>query len=161
MKDLQNIKTKSKWQKNVKAKLLAEQKLARETLLTERRERARKAREAFVIKSQLKQANKEKQILGAGKGRATQSEASPMPSSWVDSLGYDEPTMTLKATLNGKDYFWRPVAKSVFLLWESGLATCRTNDHSGKKRWYKGKNPSLGAMWWRSVKKHLVGKRVS
>lgn len=157
---VKGIKAKSQWQANVKAKLLQNEQMARETTLEQMRLRAQKARETFLSNAQKRAEGRERQLNALGEGRATQSLESPMPSSWVDQLGYDPSTLTLTAVLSGKQYYWRPVPESVYLLWEKGLNSCKTNDPTGQKRWYRGKNPSLGATWWKTIMRNLAGKRV-
>ena len=80
-----------------------------------------------------------------------------MKSSWIRSYAYDPRTKTLfMTTLKGKTYSWSDIDANTAALCENGMASCRTADPTGMRRWWPDKTPSLGAAFWQ----HLRGKTV-
>lgn len=106
--------------------------------------------------------------ISLGKARAKRNAISPMPSSWVQAIGYDDTTEILYAALGDsldpsppKDYYWRPIPLATYTIWIGGMAACTTNDPSGHNRWRPGKRPSLGAAWWHlGIRLAVWGNRI-
>jgi hypothetical protein len=76
-----------------------------------------------------------------------QKEVASMRSSWIRNFTYDNSNHTLYMTTHkGKTYSWDNIDPD--LAWQCirGNAACTTNDRL--KRWWIGKNPSLGAAYW-------------
>jgi hypothetical protein len=116
-----------------------------------------------------KQARKtQSQNIRLGKARAKATAVSPMPSSWVQKIGYDKQTKIMYAllgeTIHGNtpaDYWWDNVEATTYWAWYGAFATCRTTDTKvNPPRWRRGDNPSLGAAWWYIVSPKLKGKRL-
>jgi hypothetical protein len=94
------------------------------------------------------------------KVRAKMVAQSPMLSSWVKELGWDELTQTIAARLGNKWYYWQGDGLiNVYLTWSRGLAICKTDDPTGQSRWYMGKSPSLGAAY-HQMKYYLAGRNI-
>lgn len=79
-------------------------------------------------------------------------EPGGMPSSNVNSFGYDPENKRLLVKFNGKDerdtgpvYGYDNVPKVIFDLFQSGAVPARTDGRNKWGRWWKGKVPSLGA----------------
>lgn len=122
-------------------------------------ERARVAREAKAAKKAQKEALKQKRQLNASKARSTRLSKSPFPSSWVHKIGYDPKTKTLSAKLGRRMYYWSPIEQDEFDEWARADYKCRTDDPSGRRRWYPDKTPSMGATWHQFVKSRVINKR--
>jgi hypothetical protein len=74
-------------------------------------------------------------------------------SSWIRAYAFDNHTKTLYMTTHkGKTYEWKNLPDSIAVQVVNGLASCTTDDPTGKKRWFVGKNPSLGAAFWQILK---------
>jgi hypothetical protein len=74
-------------------------------------------------------------------------------SSWVRAFAFDKKTKTLYMTTHqGKTYSWPDIPDSLAIQVLNGLASCTTDDPSGKNRWFIGKSPSLGAAFWQLLK---------
>ena len=102
-----------------------------------------------------KAAAKQARVFGAGKSRSRRAVHSPMPSSWVDGIGYDAKTGILTAILSNFEYKWEGVTSSMYYGWIAGNYACKTNDPTGRHRWYITKRPSLGATFHRYFKPML------
>lgn len=63
--------------------------------------------------------------------------------------------MTLK---NGKTWEYPNVPEEIARKCIYGEASCTTDDDSGRKRWWVGKNPSLGAAYWTYIRKHYTSQ---
>lgn len=75
-----------------------------------------------------------------------------MPSSNVNSFGYDPENQRLLVKFNGKDdrddgsvYGYDGVPQVIFDLFQSGAIPARTDGQNKWGKWWKGKVPSLGA----------------
>lgn len=80
-----------------------------------------------------------------------QNELVRMKSSWIRNFTYDNHSHTLYMTVHtGKTYSWDNVDPQVAWNCIRGNATCTTNDRL--KRWWVGKNPSLGAVYWKYLR---------
>ena len=81
----------------------------------------------------------------------------PIPSSFVDELEWVGDGRVC-VSLNGNWYTYLHVKESVFARWAAGLASCITDDPIGgkknlhRKRWIKGKTPSVGAFYNKYIK---------
>jgi hypothetical protein len=80
----------------------------------------------------------------------------PVPSSWIDELEWVGDGRVY-VSFNGNWYTYSHIKESVFKRWQAGLASCITDDPQGgskmhRKRWIKGKTPSLGAFYNRYIK---------
>jgi hypothetical protein len=78
--------------------------------------------------------------------------APKIPSSNVDSFGYDDKTGRLLVRFlgdypnrNGPIYAYQGVPKVIFELFQAGAIPARTNGSNKWGSWWKGKTPSLGA----------------
>jgi hypothetical protein len=80
-----------------------------------------------------------------------------MRSSWVEWFEYDENTrvFTMKVKGNNTLYTWDNIDPRTALLAQRG-ATCKTDDPTGKRRWWPNKQNSLGAAYWYILKNHTV-----
>jgi hypothetical protein len=94
------------------------------------------------------------------KARARMVAQTPLLSSWVKELGWDELTQTIAARLGHKWYYWQGDGLvQIYLSWSRGLGICRTKDPTGQNRWYVGKSPSLGAAY-HMIKMYLMGRSI-
>lgn len=82
-----------------------------------------------------------------------------MPSSNVNSFGYDEDTGRLLVKFqgdypqqNGPVYAYGGVPKQIFDLFKTGAVPARTDGKNKWGSWWKGKNPSLGASLYTLIK---------
>jgi hypothetical protein len=82
-----------------------------------------------------------------------------LPSSNVDSFGYDDKTGRLLVRFlgeypnrNGPVYAYEGVPKQVFDLFRSGSVPARTDGKNKWGKWWKGKVPSLGASLYTLIK---------
>lgn len=78
--------------------------------------------------------------------------AQGMPSSNVESFGYDDGTGRLLVRFlgdypnrNGPIYAYAGVPKAIFKLFQAGAIPARTDGKNKWGAWWKGKVPSLGA----------------
>lgn len=82
-----------------------------------------------------------------------------MPSSNVESFGYDNKTGRLMVRFlgkhpdrNGSVYSYEGVPKVIFDLFRQGAIPARTNGKNKWGRWWKGKVPSIGASLFTLIK---------
>jgi len=115
---------------------------------------ARAKRRAAAAKARATKA-----MLKAGKKAAIANAFQVIPSSWVGPIGYDPDTKILVAQLYAKWEGWRDVTPSEWELWLRAADACRTNDPTGRDRYWPGKTPSLGATWHYTMKPILDGKK--
>ena len=74
-------------------------------------------------------------------------EVARMRSSWIRNFTYDNRSRILYMTTHkGKTYSWENIEPELAWNCIRGNATCTTNDK--QKRWWVGKNPSLGRAYW-------------
>lgn len=82
-----------------------------------------------------------------------------MPSSNVESFGYDEYTGKLMVRFlgehpdrNGPIYAYEGVPKNIFDLFRKGAVPARTDGSNKWGIWWKGKKPSIGASLYALIK---------
>lgn len=82
-----------------------------------------------------------------------------MPSSTINSFGYDPKTQRLMVKFNGKNdrdagpvYGYTGIPENIFNIFRSGSVAARTNGRNKWGRWWKGKVPSLGAAMYTLIK---------
>jgi len=107
--------------------------------------RPKKSKSRFTIALKAKAIEKEEELKSLGVTKAS------MGSSWIEYYEFiphiqngDIGNFYMKV-LRGKKYKWENVSRDEANQAIGGNATCTTNDPSGRKRWTKGKSPSLGA----------------
>lgn len=89
-----------------------------------------------------------------------QGEVQHMKSSWIRNFTYDNTNHTLYMTVHsGKTYSWENVPADIAWNCIRGNATCTTDDKA--KRWWIGKNPSLGASYWTYLKNFNLAATMS
>jgi hypothetical protein len=120
----------------------------------QRRKLARQKRQAAAAAARAARG-----ALKAGKQRAINNAVQVMSSSWVGPIGYDVDTQILVANLYGKWEAWRGVSPSEWALWLKAADACKTNDPTGRDRYWPGKSPSLGATWHYTMKPILDTKK--
>jgi hypothetical protein len=82
-----------------------------------------------------------------------------MPSSNISKFGYDEKTGQLMVQFlgkypnaNGPVYSYGGVPKQIFDLFRQGAVPARTDGKNRWGKWWKGKNPSMGASMYTLIK---------
>lgn len=82
-----------------------------------------------------------------------------MPSSNVEGFGYDEDSGRLLVRFlgkypnkNGPIYAYDKVPKVIFELFRRGAVPARTDGKNRWGKWWKGKNPSIGASLFTLIK---------
>lgn len=82
-----------------------------------------------------------------------------MPSSNIESFGYDDKTGRLLVRFlgeypnrNGPIYGYEGVPKQIFELFRNGAVPARTDGRNRWGRWWKGKVPSMGASMFTLIK---------
>lgn len=73
-------------------------------------------------------------------------------SSVVHYLDYFPETKVVQVQLGATWYWYEEVPEKIFNDWRMGDAHCKTNDFMRRKRWWKGKYPSLGAFYNQKIK---------
>lgn len=83
----------------------------------------------------------------------------PMPSSNIHSFGYDDKTGKLLVKFqgdypqqNGPVYGYEGVPPMIFELFKRGAVSAKTDGQNKWGKWWKGKNPSLGAAMYSLIK---------
>lgn len=82
-----------------------------------------------------------------------------MPSSNVEGFAYDDKTGKLLVRFlgkhpnrNGPIYAYGGVPRVIFDLFQKGAVPARTDGKNAWGRWFKGKNPSMGASMYTLIK---------
>ena len=82
-----------------------------------------------------------------------------MPSSNVESFGYDEKTRRLLVRFlgdypnrHGPIYAYKGVPRNIFEIFRSGSIPARTDGRNRWGKWWRGKVPSLGASLFTLIK---------
>jgi hypothetical protein len=100
-------------------------------------------------------------VVPASISATGRKELAHMKSSWIRSFQYDTHTRTLYMTTHkGKTYSWENVEPEIASEVTKGMAKCKTNDPSGKNRWWVDKEPSLGAAYWQILVPYYGRNRV-
>lgn len=124
--------------------------------------------EQQFVKTGLLPASRVDVIVPASITGTGRPEIRNMKSSWVKAFVYDNLTQRLFMTVyrSKKVYVWENIDPVIAWNCIRGNATCTTDDR--KKRWWKGKNPSLGAAYWqylagarKGVKKQMKAKKIT
>jgi len=78
-----------------------------------------------------------------------EGELKKMASSWIRKYDYNNETRVLTLiTKDGRRYTWNGIDSDTAGKILRGDAIARTNDPSGRRRWWINKTPSLGAAYW-------------
>jgi len=112
-----------------------------------------------LLTSRIDQLRLEEPVEGL-QPRAPEPELNEsMPSSNVESFGYDDKTGRLLVRFLGKHpdphgpiYGYSGVPKQIFDLFRKGAVPARTNGKNKWGSWWKGKVPSLGASMFTLIK---------
>lgn len=105
-------------------------------------------------------ANRIQQLRGEEQLPAQQQKLEQSyPSSNINSFGYDEETGQLLVKFqgdypqkNGPVYSYGGVPKVIFDLFKKGAIPARTDGKNKWGKWWKGKNPSMGASMFTLIK---------
>lgn len=92
-------------------------------------------------------------------------EEPPITSSNVAGFNYNPMTQELFVQFHGSDggsvYKYGGVPRQVAQAFMTGSASARTNGQNRYGRWFKNKNPSLGAAHWQYIRDNFPYQRVS
>jgi hypothetical protein len=75
-------------------------------------------------------------------------------SSFIDEINYSAATMSLDVVIGASTFTYHNIPYSRVLRFMQGRATCISNDPTRRRRWWRGKTPSIGAFYNQFIKLH-------
>lgn len=122
-----------------------------------------------TIMDRIEQQRNENPAEGLTPETTTKQIEGGMPSSNVEGFAYDDKTGRLLVRFlgdypnrNGSTYAYGGVPREIFDLFQKGAVPARTDGQNKWGKWWKGKQPSLGASLYTLIKqRNYPYQRVS